>query len=422
MKYLKIQNDGLLDIRLIFLMGGTTKTGKEFKIGQFGTGLKYTLAYLLRENIDFKIFIGGEEIKIKTQRERICDTDFEIILINDQKSSITTMIGKDWEAWMIIRELWCNALDELNPKVAIVSEIQPGKNTTEFYIQLTGQIADVWDNWDNYFIHEKKPLQNEKDFAIYPGGDGLRIYKNGVLIRWDKNQTGVFMYDLKNAKINELREYNGILSLDLIRIFPKFNKEVVDIFISCVKGKFEEKMDYDWTTVPFGDGWKEALGNAKFIDYETYDKLRGRFPELMNEPIVQVPKGLFNKLHTYFPAISMLAASDISNAFVPYEHPNLMSKINICVETLRECGYTLHPDLSFQTGIFSSTVIQGRINIDTKICNMSIDLDNMSLSDIITIIIEENEHLMTGYNDCTREFQNHLLKMFQNQLFKNQKS
>ena len=65
MKYLKIQNQGLLDIRLVALMGGTTKANDEYKIGQFGTGLKYTLAYLIRNNIDFKIFVGTEEIKVE---------------------------------------------------------------------------------------------------------------------------------------------------------------------------------------------------------------------------------------------------------------------------------------------------------------------------------------------------------------------
>ena len=44
MKYLKIQNKGELDIRLISLMGGSTKTGDTTKIGRFGTGLKYTLS------------------------------------------------------------------------------------------------------------------------------------------------------------------------------------------------------------------------------------------------------------------------------------------------------------------------------------------------------------------------------------------
>ncbi|MEE9573481.1 MAG: hypothetical protein V3W20_10565, partial [Candidatus Neomarinimicrobiota bacterium] len=112
MKYLKITNKGELDIRLVSLMGGTTKSSDKFKIGQFGTGLKYVLAFMFRNNIDFKIFVGENECKIHTEIETIRNQDFEIICINNQRTSITTQMGEDWKAWMIIREIWCNALDE----------------------------------------------------------------------------------------------------------------------------------------------------------------------------------------------------------------------------------------------------------------------------------------------------------------------
>jgi hypothetical protein len=90
MKYLKIQNNGELDIRLIALMGGTTKSNDEFKIGQFGTGLKYTLAYLYRNNLAFKIFVGEQEVKVHIETEDIGGEIFEIICINGHRTSITT--------------------------------------------------------------------------------------------------------------------------------------------------------------------------------------------------------------------------------------------------------------------------------------------------------------------------------------------
>jgi len=40
MQYLKIQNSGLLPEELLYLMGGTTKTEDEYKIGKFGTGCR----------------------------------------------------------------------------------------------------------------------------------------------------------------------------------------------------------------------------------------------------------------------------------------------------------------------------------------------------------------------------------------------
>src|SRR5687767_6513942 len=121
MKYLKIQNNGELDIRLVALMGGTTKANDRYKIGQFGTGLKYTLAFLFRNNLEFKIFCGEQEVSIHTEVEDIRGEKFEIICINGQRTSITTKMGEDWKPWMIIRELWCNALDEGGAEKEITS-------------------------------------------------------------------------------------------------------------------------------------------------------------------------------------------------------------------------------------------------------------------------------------------------------------
>ena len=84
MRYLKIQNKGLLDIRLVALMGGTTKTDNQYKIGQFGTGLKYTLAYLLRNNIAFKIFVGNKEVIIKTELDNTSDLGNKLLLTPEE--------------------------------------------------------------------------------------------------------------------------------------------------------------------------------------------------------------------------------------------------------------------------------------------------------------------------------------------------
>jgi len=39
-----------------------------------------------------------------------------------------------------------------------------------------------------------------------------------------------------------------------------------------------------------------------------------------------------------------------------------------------------------------------------------------SLFDIVTMLIEENEHFNTGFNDHTREFQQHFINLFTKQI------
>ena len=48
MKYLIITNKGEIEPQALHLVGASTKRGDSSKIGQFGSGNKYALAYLLR--------------------------------------------------------------------------------------------------------------------------------------------------------------------------------------------------------------------------------------------------------------------------------------------------------------------------------------------------------------------------------------
>jgi len=81
------------------------KTGDSSKIGMFGSGNKYAIAYFVRNNIDLKIFTGKDEIKITTEIEKFRDVEFKVISINGQKTSLTTTMGKDWELWHILLRL-----------------------------------------------------------------------------------------------------------------------------------------------------------------------------------------------------------------------------------------------------------------------------------------------------------------------------
>jgi len=419
MKYLKIKNDGLLDIRLVYLMGGTTKANDKYKIGQFGTGLKYTLAYMLRNNIDFKIFIDAIEVKLSVVTEIIRDTSFDIIYINGERTSITTNMGREWEAWMIIRELWCNALDETCAEKTIINDIDilPEKGTTEYYIQFVPDIQKVFDEWNKYFIHEKTPIMDCEKFAIYEGGQSLRCYKNGVLIYDMENTKSVFSYDIKDAELNELREMRYSVSYEIGNCFPSFDKKTVEILLNNIKDTYEETMEYtSWFNEDYGKGWKEAIGNAKFVDYETYEKIIDKFPEIKNQAIVQVPKTLFKKLIKSFPSISLLRASDTLNEFYETYSDKLNDKVKKCVCILDSVGYFIDPNLKIIFGVFGNKNLIAQINFDDKEIRLNQDLENMSDSELIVSLIEENEHYKTGFSDLTREFQTHFIKLYSNLL------
>lgn len=416
MKYLKIQNDGELDIRLVALMGGTTKSTNEYKIGQFGTGLKYTLAYLFRNNLDFKIFVGTTEIKIHIEKELIADTLFEIICINGKRTSITTKMGEDWSAWMIIRELWCNALDEGGEFKDITDEVIGEEGKTTFYIQEDSNIKEVLKDWDKYFIHSNKPIFKSKTYTLYPAGNKLSFYKKGVLIFEHPDKKGLFSYDIGNADINELREFKGILQREICHALVDANENAIEYLLANITEEhFEGDMDWDWY-VSFSDTWEKVIGSSKIIYPEVLKRIqeRGNCPDLST--LIIVPKTLFSVLSKQFSNISAVSIAQKAGAFYEDFSENCENKIKQGLVILEACNYVIHPELEFVYGFFEDKRVLAEVNIKEKKVYISNTLLQKPLICIVSMLIEENEHFNTGMADHTREFQQHFIDLYARQL------
>lgn len=397
MKYLKIQNAGMLDIRLI---------------GQFGTGLKYVLSYLIRNNIDFKIFVGEEEVKVTTETELIRETAFQIISLNGKRTSITCQMGQDWQAWMIIRELWCNALDEGYQQQEVTDEVIGMENMTTFFIQFTPEIKTVLDNWEKYFIHNEIPLFENNHYAIYPNGQALRLYKQGVLIH-EGQDVSLFKYDIKDADINELREYKGINSLDILKALAQANSKGIEYFLENIREEhYEGKMNYDWPWVTFGEQWRQTIGNAKVIHPKAVTEIKARGLEIDLTSIVVVPTVVYGALTKQFEGISSLRMADKVNDFYEIISPSLEQRLKEALAILESCDYYIEPELKFIFGVFGDKKVGARINIDEKIILISESMTDKPLFNFVAMLVEENEHYKTGFNDHTREFQQHFIDLF----------
>lgn len=423
MKYLKIKNKGVLDIRLVALMGGTTKSNDEFKIGQFGTGLKYTLAYLVRNNIDFHIFAGEEKVDIKVETEVIRDEDFNIICINGARTSITDKMGLDWTAWMIIRELWCNALDEGQSERSLTEDLTGEVDSTSFYIQVTSEFKNVIDNWSKYFVHDVEPIYASKECAIYPGGDSLRIYKQGVLVKEVEGKKSLFAYDLKNATINEMRQYYGSVGYVIFKCLQHADEKTITYFIENLTPEhFEgaDSMDYNWYQ-NFGETWKKAIGSAKLIHKEAVENIKARGVDMDLTGIVIVPKKLYEALTSQFEGIGALRVSAKIKEFYETYNSKLDEKIKQALVILEETEYNFSPELKFIYGVFGDKTVMAQVSLDKKEVYLSESLSTSSLFEIIHILIEENEHFKTGFSDHSREFQTHFIKLYAQQLLHNQK-
>lgn len=278
MKYLKISNKGLLDTKLLFLMGASTKKEDNTKIGQFGTGLKYAISYFLRESIPFHFYIGNKEYNFLVKATNVKGISIKEIYCNNTSMGITTEYGYQWETWEAIREIWCNALDEDDYNKKVVDGRTPIKgkiNTTTIFIKITDKVKNVIDNWDKYFINNIVPFYENDKFAIYINNDTkLHLYKNNVLIHTSTYYNSIFNYDLKTTELNELRQYRGYVDSDISEVLLNSDKKVIDILLKSfsdkkLENKLEIKLDYSFYGTYFTDKLKDIFQSWVFLHPES---------------------------------------------------------------------------------------------------------------------------------------------------------
>lgn len=121
MSKLYFVNPGEIDIRAVTTLGVNVKQG-ENPFGHFGTGLKYAIAGILRLGGSIVIWSGTRRYEFLGQEADIRGKSFRIVNMLDQGEfegdggaqplGFTTDLGRDWQPWMIYRELKSNALDE----------------------------------------------------------------------------------------------------------------------------------------------------------------------------------------------------------------------------------------------------------------------------------------------------------------------
>jgi hypothetical protein len=419
MQYLKIKNDGVLDIRLVALMGGTTKANDQYKIGQFGTGMKYLFAYCFRNGIDIKLLLGEKEVLFSIEQELIRDEEFNILCIDGARTGITTRMGYDWEAWMICREVWCNALDEGGAAMEVTDQVTGEAGTTTFFIEYSEEIKKVHSNWGKYFIDKSTTIFSNDDIALYPGGNDFRLYKNGVLIHelhLGEGQRSLFSYDVKDASINELRQFTGSVSAVITKAFYSFDRKTAAHVLETISPDYYEgNIDMSWYGT-FGDEWVAALNGAKIINKKSLDIMITRGINVDVARFVAVTSNLYSALTKQFEGIGALKVASKIGEFVPHHNEEAAYKVNQAVDILRNAGYPLVDGITYQFGYFEEGRTDARVDFKTKIVYVSNNLADRSLFNVVTMVIEEMEHVRTGMKDESRAFQQHFIDLYAKQL------
>lgn len=123
---LYFHNSGEIDIRGATIAGLSAKDTTS-AIGEFGTGLKYAVACVLRWGGSITIHSGLSCYDFTTEALDFRGKNFSQIFMNGEPLGFTTEYGKKWEGWQVYRELYANALDEGGGVSTMPAEPTPGQ-------------------------------------------------------------------------------------------------------------------------------------------------------------------------------------------------------------------------------------------------------------------------------------------------------
>lgn len=425
-QYLEIKSFGHIDVEAFTLIGASTKRDNENLIGFYGSGNKHSIATLLNRNIDFKVFSGEKEIKFSTVSKDFRGKSFDVIYVNGQETSLTTtMGGNDWNsAFAPIREIYSNAMDEdKDASLKATSEIIPESGYTKFFIEMTKDVRHFYNNIHLYFCnHNSKVLYSDGKNSVFENTDEgkVRIFRKSILSHLDEKKKAIFHYNIDDIDINESRVIKYVWQIEskVANILKKCdNMSVINRLLTSLNGANSGYLEHEcvWETFSnFSNAWEEVVKNKKFAPVEFLQMfeekdLKGRY---------QLPMKLLKALKTQFEELDILGLSSKSEtSFVEIEPKEiLVNKVLDAIDLLKNTDYKNRFDYKINikyVKFFDNHTLglaeDGVIYLSTK-------LDTYSIDEVAKIIIEENEHNLTGYADETRAFQNHLFNLYFEQL------
>lgn len=295
-----IKNRGKIVPQDIILLGSSTKRGDGTKIGQFGSGSKFSLSWLLRNDCKPLIFSGKNPITIETRMVEHRGNPRDVIYVAGENTNITTEFGLKWTAWMALRELISNAIDEGDEKVEVIYASNSldsflDDNTTIF-IPLENPIKEVMDNYEHYFAFDRIPDYVGRHGCLYIKDTvgKMNIYRKGIRC-YDTTYDSFVDYNLADADITEDRLLDGGMGHFDSRA-RKLLQECDDV--SVIKRVIMTPEYHDHFIGDLNTTWllayKELVDEGQKFTCKSYNNILG----MLTAGAHSIPSGHYKKLIT----------------------------------------------------------------------------------------------------------------------------
>ena len=362
----KFGNSGIIDPRVWSTFGVSVKESDN-AIGQFGTGLKYAIAVLMREGRSLSITSGSNVYDFGVQDTVIRDSEFQQITCNGKALPFTTHLGAKWELWQAYREIYSNCVDE------------GGAIGFDGDTVVHAELGDIYHS-DVFLDKEAENKVTSSPLCDVYAGNSNVIYYRGIRAM-DLPRPSKYTYDIKTADLTEDRTIKyqfEVFKAIASALLRSASGVFVYDFITQTKDWFESAVDFDYSHETPSDCVTACVSAHRkkglWLQEGAYKKvLQALGPEQYD---ANAPEGR----HKIIIEKAMLFCESIN---LPITYPVLRVA-----------------DLGADTLALADTRTN-RIYLSDRVLDMG-------TKQVAAALIEENLHLQKGLKDCTYDMQNFL--------------
>lgn len=269
-------NPGLIEPNAFRLSGASVKAEGSF--GRFGTGLKYAVATILRGGGSIVVHSGSRTFSFQLEETTLKDVTFsEVVLVEGSGNEgtdytplgFTVDLGKDWEPWMVIRELGCNARDE-GGNFCLSTDPEEDRRvfSMDDYTMIVLDWPAVEAVWpatvaETFMPHPAEALLHGEDNVYVFPGPSEYLYHRGVRV-WKLPKPSVFTYDLMGkVDLTEDRtvKYSFCVVADVRNmILGTSERSLIAAAVSAAPDTWEGSFDWggtQWAPKAPGPDWLE---------------------------------------------------------------------------------------------------------------------------------------------------------------------
>jgi hypothetical protein len=350
---------------------GMSAKESDSAIGQFGSGLKFAIAILLRTGHQIEVITEQDHYKFSTVEREFRGKTFSIVTCNGKELGITTDMGKHWDLWMAYRELVSNTMDEGGLHYQGEPMAQ-GSN-----IVVTGDdFAKLMTKHEEYFVGDREPVSKNKRANVL-NGNGLIFYRG---VRVGEVSNAAYSYEINNyLTLTEDRtiKYDFAVKSEVAKTIceeikdKKFLREIITLPLE----KWEYDLDYD-------RDWSDEMS-------EVIKDVWENAPTTLNENIIRL-------VRSKMPSTGL-------ETYPPNEEQQLM--IDSANDFLSKAGYPVSAKIVMVNNEDTNNIAF----VYDRIIHLTPKAFEKGLFFLTRAIFEEHCHTV-GYMDESRSFENFLIE------------